>query len=79
LIQWEAMTIKVKVIPRAKKEKIEALDGTFKVYITAPAIEGKANKRLIELIADYFKVKKYNITIIKGETNREKVLEINFS
>jgi hypothetical protein len=71
------MTIKVKVIPRAKKEKIEELDGTLRVYIKAPAIEGRANKRLIEIISDYFKVKKYNITIIKGETSREKVLEIN--
>ena len=68
--------IKVKVIPRAKKEKIEVFDGILKVYIKAPAIEGRANKRLIELIADYFKVKKYNIIIIKGETSREKVLEI---
>lgn len=71
------MTIKVKVIPRAKKEKIEEVEGAFKVYIKAPAIEGRANKRLIEIIAEYFKVKKYNINIIKGETNREKIIEIN--
>ncbi|MDD4954650.1 MAG: DUF167 domain-containing protein [Candidatus Omnitrophica bacterium] len=73
------MTIKVKVIPRAKKEKIEEFNGEFKVYINAPAIEGRANKRLIELVSEYFKIKKYNISIIRGETSREKVLEINLS
>jgi len=71
------MKIKVKVVPRAKKELIEQNESGLKIYLRAPAIEGKANKRLIELISDYFKVKKYNISIIKGETSREKVLEIN--
>lgn len=71
------MTIKVKVIPRAKKEKIEEFNGGLKVYVSAPAIEGKANKKLIEIIAEHFKVKKYNVTIVKGEAAREKIIEIN--
>jgi hypothetical protein len=71
------MTIKVKVIPRAKKEKIEEIEGVFKVHIKAPAIEGRANKRLIELLSEHFGIKKYDISIVKGETNRDKILEIN--
>lgn len=71
------MTIKVRVIPRAKKEKIEEFNEGLKVYVTAPAIEGKANKKLIEIIAAHFKVKKYNVAIIKGESSREKIIEIN--
>jgi len=70
------MTIKVKVIPRARKEKIEEVENVFKVYIHEPAIENRANKRLIEMIAEHFKVKKYNINIIKGLKNREKTIEI---
>ncbi len=70
------MKIKVKVIPRAKKEKIEKAGAALKVYITEPAVENRANKRLIEVIADYFNVKKYNINIIKGHGSREKVIEI---
>ncbi|MFA5271149.1 MAG: DUF167 domain-containing protein [Candidatus Omnitrophota bacterium] len=70
------MTIKVKVVPRAKKEKIEKVEDVFKVYMTEPAIENRANKKLIEMIAEHFKVKKYNISIIKGLKNREKTIEI---
>jgi uncharacterized protein len=70
------MIIKVKVIPRAKKERIVSVDGGLKVYLTEPALEGRANKRLIELVAEHLKVKKYTITIVRGQHNREKVLEI---
>lgn len=70
------MTIEVKVIPRAKKEKIEEIDNIFKVYMHDPAIEGRANKKLIEMIAGHFKVKKYNVNIIKGLKSREKTIEI---
>lgn len=70
------MMIKVKVIPRAKKEKIEEVENVFKVYIHEPAIENRANKKLIEMIAEHFKVKKYNINIIKGLKSREKTVEI---
>lgn len=70
------MRIKVKVIPRAKKEKIEKTDDVFKIYIAEPALENRVNKRLIEMIAGYFNTKKYNVNIIKGQSSREKVIEI---
>ena len=70
------MRIKVKVVPRAKKERIEEAEGGLKIYLSSPAQKGKANKRLIELLADYFKTKKYNIRIARGHTQREKLIEI---
>jgi len=70
------MKIKVRVVPRAKKESVEQNEDGLKIYLRAPATEGKANKKLIEILAKHFKVKKYNITIIKGQTSREKVIEI---
>lgn len=73
------MKLKVRVIPRAKKERIEKQEDGLKVYITEPAIEERANQKLIEVLADYFNTKKYNITIIKGKKQRDKVVEINES
>lgn len=70
------MTIKIKVIPKAKKELIKEDASGLKVYLTQPALEGRANKRLIEMVAEHLHIKKYDITIIRGEHNREKVLEI---
>ena len=73
------MKLKVRVIPRAKKERIERLEDGLKVYITEPAIEERANRKLIVILADYFNTKKYNVTIIKGQKQRDKVVEINES
>jgi hypothetical protein len=70
------MKIKVRVVPRAKKEKVEEVDGGLKVYMNEPAIEGRANKKLIEILADHYGIKKYNIKIVLGEKQRDKVMEI---
>lgn len=70
------MKIKIRVVPRAKKEKIVEENGVLKVYVNDPALEGKANKRVIEMLAELYKKKKYNITIIQGESQRDKIVEI---
>ena len=71
------MRIEVRVIPNAKKERIQNLGDKLKIYLTVPALEGKANKRLIEVLADYYNTKKYNIQILRGKESREKIIEIS--
>ena len=71
------MRINVKVVPNAKKEKVLIEEGDFKVYLNAPAIDGKANKELIKLLAGHFKTKRGNVRIIVGEKSRVKVVEID--
>ncbi|MEE9595079.1 MAG: DUF167 domain-containing protein [Candidatus Hydrothermarchaeales archaeon] len=73
------MLIEVKVIPNAKKNRVLEDDEKFKAYVTAPAVDGKANKALIDLLAKHFKVKKSKVQIIKGTRSREKVVEIDTS
>jgi uncharacterized protein len=70
------MKVKVRVVPRAKKEKIIEENGVLKVYVNDPALEGKANKRVIEMLAEFYKTKKYNITIVQGQLQRDKIVEI---
>ena len=71
------MEIEVKVFPKAKKEKVLRDNNLYKVYVKEAAQAGKANKRLVELLADYFKVKKYNITIKRGLSSRQKLIVID--
>ncbi len=47
------------------------------VSVHAPTQEGKANKALIELLADYFSVPKTSVKIIRGQTGRRKLIEID--
>ncbi|MDD5440732.1 MAG: DUF167 domain-containing protein, partial [Candidatus Omnitrophica bacterium] len=50
------MRVNVKVVPRAKHEKIESINGGLKVYIKQPPVDGKANKYLIKILAKHFDV-----------------------
>lgn len=69
--------ITVKVTPRAKENRIVGFkDNVLRVRITAPPVEGKANKALAAFLADAWGVPKSSIKMIQGETSREKVLEI---
>ncbi len=69
--------INVRVRPNAKKNDISEEVGQLKVYVKPPAIGGKANKALIEVLAEFFNVNKSDIKIIRGERSREKVIEVD--
>ena len=71
------MKVMVRLRPNAKIEKVEkGSNGEFRVWVIAPAKEGKANQALIKLMADYFDRPRSAITIIKGATSRHKWLEV---
>ena len=71
------MNIEVKVVAGARKNFIEQETGRFKVYLTAPAVDGRANKALIDFLAVHFHVSKRQIEIIKGLKSRIKVINID--
>ena len=50
--------IKIKTIPNSKKEEIIKEDGFYKVKVKAPSIDGRANKAVIEALAEFFNVRK---------------------
>ncbi len=70
------MRLNVRVIPNARQNKIVQEENRSRVYLTAPPVEGKANKALIEFLAGHFGVKKRQINIIRGEKSRDKLVEI---
>ncbi len=71
------MKFNLKVIPNAKQDRAVEEKDLLKVYLTAPPVEGKANKALIEFLAQHFKVKKNRIKIIRGQKCRNKIVEIS--
>jgi len=71
------MRIYVKVIPRASKnEVVKISDGEYKVKLTAPPVDGKANKMLLKMLAEYFDIPKSSLQIIGGKTARVKMVDI---
>lgn len=72
------MVIRIKVKPGSKTDELVAeADGTLKVKIRAQPIEGKANKYLVEYLAGVLGIPKSKVTLLKGETNSFKTLEID--
>jgi uncharacterized protein len=69
-------SIEIKVIPNAKQDRVSDKEKKLKVYVTVPAIDGRANKVAVKVLADFLKVKKRRIKITKGKRSREKVVTI---
>jgi len=70
------MLITVRVKTNAREEKVEKNGDSFLVWVNAPPSEGKANKRLIEILSEYFKVPKSYIFIKKGIRSKNKIVEV---
>ena len=50
----------------------------LKIYLTAVPVDGKANKELIKLLSKELNIGKSKINIIRGEKNKEKIIEVLF-
>jgi uncharacterized protein len=73
----QGATFAVKVGPRAKKDGITGEIGdALKLALTAPPIEGRANKACIEFFAKLLKVPRSSISIAAGQNNRNKVIRV---
>ena len=71
------MLVKVIAHPNAKRPRIDKdLLGDLHVYVNAPALEGKANKAIIDSLANYFTVKKNKVVLIFGSKSKRKVFEV---
>ena len=70
--------IAVRVTPRASRNKIvEVLpDGTIKIHIAAPPVDGEANAELIDFLAGVLNIPKSRLEIVAGETGRDKLIVI---
>ena len=68
--------INVRVIPRARQNKITVEDEKLRVHITAAPVDGAANDAVIKALAEYFDVPKSQIKIVRGFAARDKVIEI---
>jgi hypothetical protein len=68
----------VRVQAGARKNEISEIleDGTIKIRLTAPAVEGKANHALIEYISNLLKVNSSAIEIVAGLRSKDKLITV---
>ncbi|MBL7665174.1 MAG: DUF167 domain-containing protein [Bacteriovoracaceae bacterium] len=71
------MKISVSVKTRSKKESVEKQDDTaYVVRVNTPPVDGKANERVVELLADHFQISKSSVQLLSGHKSKKKVFEI---
>src|SRR5258708_39279698 len=70
--------IAIRVTPRASHNKIvEVLDdGTVKVHLAAPPVDGEANEQLIGFLSEVLSIPKSRIEIVAGATGRDKLISV---
>ncbi len=69
--------IAVRVTPRAARNRITQEGGEIRVYVTTPPEDGKANAAVQKLLAKALGVAKSRLTLIRGQTARDKVFTID--
>lgn len=72
------MKIHVRVKTHSRKESVEVRgDGGLIVSVNAPATEGRANERVIEVLSRYLKKPKRALRIVFGLRSKNKVIEVS--
>ena len=70
----------VRAKPRSKREGVELDEAggsaVVVVRINAPPVDGKANERVREVLADALGVPRSRVTILRGESAREKDIAV---
>ena len=71
------INIEAKVTAGAKSNSFKKENGIYYIRIMAKAIDGKANKSIIEFLAKELNLKKKDIEIIRGEKSSKKIISIS--
>ena len=72
------MNIDVRLVPRASRERIEGWrHGRLVVRVTAPPVEGKANRALRRLLAKRVGIAPGRVEVVRGERSRDKVVRLD--
>jgi uncharacterized protein (TIGR00251 family) len=72
-----AVTFSVRVVPRASKSEIAGeIDGSLKVRISSPPVDGAANEEVVRLLAKLLNVSRSSVSIVSGHTSKTKRVRV---
>ena len=70
------MRIRVRAHPGASRERVEWRDGVLHVWVTARAVEGQANRALVQAVARGVGVRASAVALVAGERGRDKLFDV---
>ena len=72
--------IEVRVTPKSKRPRVEeSIKGALRVFVSEAPERGKANQAVRRAIADHFGVPRSHVTLVRGETTRDKLFRVVFA
>ena len=74
----ETTRLAVRLVPRASRDEIVGFEGaTLRVRVTAPPVEGRANRALVRLLAKRLGVPRGDVRVVAGQASRQKVVAVD--
>lgn len=74
----ERILIRLRVQPKASRNAISIEpDGRIRIALTAPPVDGTANKALRAFIAKRLRIPKASVELTQGEKSRDKVIAVS--
>ncbi|HEY8678610.1 MAG TPA: DUF167 domain-containing protein [Candidatus Dormibacteraeota bacterium] len=70
------MILSVRAHPRASKPKTTWDGQMLEVWVTAPALEGEANRAILAAVAKWLRVPRSRVRLVRGGRNRIKVVQV---
>ena len=77
MMDRDCVRLSVRVQARASRDElVPEADGTLKVRVCAPPVDGAANERVVALIARRLRLPRSNVSVKTGAASRHKVVEV---
>ncbi len=69
--------VPVRVQPRSSRSRVEPpRDGAVVVRVTAPPVDGEANRACLETVAKWLGIRKSQVSLAAGQTSRHKTVHV---
>ncbi len=73
-----AVVLSVRVVPRARANLLTRDEaGTLRARLTAPPVDGAANRALIDLLARELGLKRGDLEVVSGARGRQKLVAVH--
>ncbi len=73
----EGVTFRVHIQPRAARNRVQGLhDEALKISLTAPPVEGAANRLCRDFIAEFLGLPRALVEVVSGHKSRRKTIHV---
>jgi uncharacterized protein (TIGR00251 family) len=71
------MRIYARAIPRSSRNEVKEIgENEYRVKVTAPPVDGEANRMLVKVLAKHFGVHKSSLEIVGGKSAKVKIVDV---